>query len=102
MVRCNTNAAGRVYQPITIPRLPIYWATCQLGRWPKNRNYRGGAKPNMSTAKLAQAAAFSLCFFLQFLPSTAAAQNCDGKLAPGDLRRCEEMFTRQVENGSQT
>jgi hypothetical protein len=56
----------------------------------------------MSPAKLAQATAFSLCFFLQFLPPIAAAQNCDGKLAPGDLRRCEEMFTRQVESGSRT
>jgi hypothetical protein len=55
----------------------------------------------MNPAKLAQAAAFSLCFSLEF-PPIAAAQNCDGKLAPSDLQRCEEMFTRQVESGSRT
>jgi hypothetical protein len=56
----------------------------------------------MHLANLARAAVLSLLFLLQFQPLNADSQDCSGKPAPSDLRRCEDMFTRRVEAGSRT
>jgi hypothetical protein len=68
---------------------------------------RRGRKTQMNRAKmnrtsLAQVAAFSLLFSLLLQPSNANSQECGGKIAPSDLRRCEEMFARKVAAGSRT
>ena len=56
----------------------------------------------MNHAILTQAAVLLLLTISQFQPLNAYAQDCTGKLAPGDLRRCEEMFARKVAAGSRT
>jgi hypothetical protein len=48
------------------------------------------------------AAVLLLLFSAQLQPSHAEPQDCTGTLAPGDLRRCEDMFTRRVQAGSRT
>jgi hypothetical protein len=56
----------------------------------------------MNRSNLTLAAAVSLLFFSPFRPLNADFKDCSGKLAPGDLQRCEDMFARKVEAGSRT
>src|ERR1700726_1714602 len=56
----------------------------------------------MNRAILIRATALALIFFARFQPLNADAQDCTGKLAPSDQRRCEDMFARKVEAGSRT
>lgn len=56
----------------------------------------------MKHGYLTLAAVVSLLFFSQVRALNADFKDCSGKLTPGDLQRCEDMFARKVEAGSRT
>jgi hypothetical protein len=56
----------------------------------------------MKLGNLTLAAVVSLLFLSQVRVLNADFKDCSGKLAPGDLQRCEDMFARNVAAGSRT
>src|SRR5260370_15241045 len=67
-----------------------------------NRVFMTKRLVKMQHGNLTLAAVVSLLFFSQVRELNADFKDCSGKLAPGDLQRCEDMFARKVEAGSRT
>jgi hypothetical protein len=94
MVHRNSNEGSKkasISGPIAYSKL---WAVILA-----SRSKRQEVLTAMSRAHFTRTALLTLLVSLQFQP--LHAEDCSGKPDPSDLRRCEDMFARTVEAGSQ-